>query len=76
MNQRHPEFVQKLEKYELIYTRFLNEDDDFSFPTGVSTFWTEDKSVAEETCEESDPSTGLLSWDKNWSGWKMVERKE
>ncbi|KAK9690171.1 hypothetical protein RND81_09G109100 [Saponaria officinalis] len=50
MNERHPEFVQKLEEYSLIYTRVLGEGDNPESPIGrgwKSTFLTDDKSVAE-----------------------------
>jgi hypothetical protein len=45
------EFVEKLEKCGLIYTRFLGEGDDSSSPIGCgwqSVFATSDKVVAEE----------------------------
>ncbi|KAK1578055.1 hypothetical protein Q3G72_027159 [Acer saccharum] len=51
MRQKYPEFVEKLEKHGLIYSRLLREDDDISSPIGrgwKSTFSTEDKAVAEE----------------------------
>ncbi|XP_037404480.1 clavaminate synthase-like protein At3g21360 [Triticum dicoccoides] len=51
MKENFPEFVEKLEKHGLIYTRVLGEGDDPSSPIGrgwQSTFLTEDKSVAEE----------------------------
>ena len=51
MNEKYPEFVEKLEEHGLIYTRVLGEEDDNSSPIGrgwKSTFLTQDKSVAEE----------------------------
>ncbi|KAL0319308.1 UNVERIFIED_CONTAM: Clavaminate synthase-like protein [Sesamum angustifolium] len=51
MKEKYPDFVKKLEKHGLIYTRVLGEDDDPSSPIGrgwKSTFLTKDKSVAEE----------------------------
>lgn len=51
MKDRFPEFVEKLEKDGLIYTRVLGEGDDPSSPIGRgwhSTFLTKDKAVAEE----------------------------
>ncbi|KAF6164258.1 hypothetical protein GIB67_010228 [Kingdonia uniflora] len=51
MKERFPEFVGKLEKDGLIYTRILGVDDDPSSPIGSgwhSTFLTKDKSLAEE----------------------------
>ncbi|KAI4965069.1 hypothetical protein ZWY2020_057561 [Hordeum vulgare] len=51
MKENFPEFVEKLEKHGLIYTRVLGEGDDPSSPIGrgwQSTFLTKDKSVAEE----------------------------
>ncbi|KAK4482008.1 hypothetical protein RD792_012924 [Penstemon davidsonii] len=51
MKEKYPDFVDKLEKHGLIYTRVLGEGDDPSSPIGrgwKSTFLTNDKSVAEE----------------------------
>lgn len=51
MKENFPEFVEKLEKYGLIYARVLGEGDDPSSPIGrgwQSTFLTKDKSIAEE----------------------------
>ncbi|CAK9153492.1 unnamed protein product [Ilex paraguariensis] len=51
MNEKYPEFVEKLEEHGLIYTRVLGEEDDNSSSVGrgwKSTFLTQDKSVAEE----------------------------
>ncbi|MCQ6512929.1 TauD/TfdA family dioxygenase, partial [Vibrio parahaemolyticus] len=51
MKEKYPEFVEKLEKDGLIYTRVLGEGDDPSSPIGRgwhSTFLTKDKSIAEE----------------------------
>jgi hypothetical protein len=51
MKEEFPEFVEKLEKDGLIYTRVLGEGDDPSLPIGrgwQSTFLTKDKAVAEE----------------------------
>ncbi|OVA12495.1 Taurine catabolism dioxygenase TauD/TfdA [Macleaya cordata] len=51
MKVRFPEFVEKLEKHGLIYTRILGAEDDPSSPIGrgwQSTFLTKDKSTAEE----------------------------
>ncbi|CAO2161387.1 unnamed protein product [Urochloa humidicola] len=51
MKEKFPEFVEKLEKDGLIYTRVLGEGDDPSSPIGrgwQSTFLTKDKDVAEE----------------------------
>ncbi|KAL3840849.1 hypothetical protein ACJIZ3_025440 [Penstemon smallii] len=51
MKEKYPDFVEKLEKHGLIYTRVLGEEDDPSSPIGrgwKSTFLTNDKSVAEE----------------------------
>jgi len=51
MKENFPEFVEKLEKDGLIYTRVLGEGDDPSSPIGrgwQSTFLTKDKAVAEE----------------------------
>jgi hypothetical protein len=55
MNENFQEFVEKLEKHGLIYTRVLGEGDDPSSPIGRgwhSTFLTQDKTIAEE---RSDP---------------------
>nr|ACF84242.1 unknown [Zea mays] len=51
MQEEFPEFVEKLEKEGLVYTRVLGEGDDPSSPIGrgwQSTFLTKDKAVAEE----------------------------
>ncbi|KAF3963056.1 hypothetical protein CMV_012509 [Castanea mollissima] len=51
VKERHPEFVERLEKHGLLYTRVIGEDDDPSSHIGrgwKSTFLTKDKSVAEE----------------------------
>lgn len=51
MAEKHPEFVKKLEKHGLIYTRVLGIGDDPSSPIGrgwQSTFLTNDKIIAEE----------------------------
>lgn len=51
MNDKHPDFVAKLEKHGLIYTRVFGEEDDPSSPIGRSwkaTFLTTHRSVAEE----------------------------
>ncbi|XP_026447630.1 clavaminate synthase-like protein At3g21360 [Papaver somniferum] len=51
MKVRFPEFVEKLDKDGLIYTRILGAEDDPSSPIGrgwQSTFLTKDKSIAEE----------------------------
>ncbi|KAH6820811.1 2-oxoglutarate and oxygenase superfamily protein [Perilla frutescens var. hirtella] len=51
MKEKYPDFVEKLEKEGLIYTRVLGEEDDPSSPIGrgwKSTFLTADKAVAEE----------------------------
>ncbi|KAL6838760.1 hypothetical protein ACP4OV_031474 [Aristida adscensionis] len=51
MKEKFPEFVEKLEKDGLIYTRVLGEGDDPSSPIGrgwQSTFLTKDKAIAEE----------------------------
>ncbi|KAG0498929.1 hypothetical protein HPP92_003620 [Vanilla planifolia] len=51
MMEKHPEFVEKLEEYGLIYTRILGEGDDPSSPIGrgwQSTFLTKERSIAEE----------------------------
>lgn len=51
MKERYPDFVEKLEKHGLIYTRILGQGDDPSSPIGrgwQSTFLTKDKSIAEE----------------------------
>ncbi|KAJ1282212.1 hypothetical protein BS78_03G034100 [Paspalum vaginatum] len=55
MQEKFPEFVAKLEKDGLIYTRVLGEGDDPSSPIGrgwQSTFLTKDKAVAEERAAE------------------------
>ncbi|KAK8969811.1 Clavaminate synthase-like protein [Platanthera guangdongensis] len=52
MSEKQPEFVKKLEKHGLIYTRELGTGDDPSSPIGSgwqSTFLTKDKSIAEES---------------------------
>lgn len=51
MRERYPEFVERLEKHGLIYTRILGAGDDPSSPIGrgwQSTFLTNDKAIAEE----------------------------
>lgn len=51
MNEKYPEFVERLEKHGLLYVRVLGEGDDPSSPIGrgwKSTFLTDDKAVAEE----------------------------
>ncbi|KAE9588077.1 putative TauD/TfdA-like domain-containing protein [Lupinus albus] len=55
MKERYPEFVERLEKYGLLYIRVLGEDDNPSSPIGrgwKSTFLTTDKSVAEHRAEK------------------------
>ena len=51
MKERHPEFVERLEKHGLLYTRVQGEDDNPSSPIGrgwKSTFKTTDKNLAEQ----------------------------
>ncbi|KAL6496994.1 hypothetical protein OROGR_028923 [Orobanche gracilis] len=51
MQEKYPDFVEKLEKHGLIYTRVLGEEDDPSSPIGrgwKSTFLTKDRGVAEQ----------------------------
>ncbi|KAK4266888.1 hypothetical protein QN277_023751 [Acacia crassicarpa] len=51
MKERHPDFVERLEKHGLMYIRVLGEDDNPSSPIGrgwKSTFLTKDKIIAEE----------------------------
>ncbi|EEF46381.1 clavaminate synthase-like protein At3g21360 [Ricinus communis] len=51
MKEKYPEFVERLDKYGLIYNRVLPEVDDPSSPIGrgwKSTFLTNDKTLAEE----------------------------
>ncbi|CAN6441294.1 unnamed protein product [Victoria cruziana] len=51
MKDKYPEFVSRLEKHGLIYTRVLGQGDDPSSPIGrgwQSTFLTTDRKVAEE----------------------------
>ncbi|XP_028769328.1 clavaminate synthase-like protein At3g21360 [Neltuma alba] len=51
MKERHPDFVEQLEKHGLMYIRVLGEDDNPSSPIGrgwKSTFLTKDKTIAEE----------------------------
>ncbi|GER52103.1 clavaminate synthase-like protein [Striga asiatica] len=65
MKEKYPDFVEKLEKHGLIYTRVLGEDDDPSSPIGrgwKSTFLTEDKSVAEERAAKLNMK---LEWMEN-----------
>lgn len=53
MKERYPEFVERLEKYGLLYVRVLGEDDNPSSPIGrgwKSTFLTTDKTVAQQRC--------------------------
>ncbi|MED6107238.1 hypothetical protein PIB30_012073 [Stylosanthes scabra] len=50
MKEKHPEFIERIEKHGLFYTRYTQEEDD---PTPIgrgwkSTFATNDKKVAEE----------------------------
>ncbi|CAL0324102.1 unnamed protein product [Lupinus luteus] len=55
MKEKYPEFVERLEKYGLLYIRVLGEDDNPSSPIGrgwKSTFLTTDKSVAEQRAEK------------------------
>jgi hypothetical protein len=51
MKIRYPDFVDKLEKYGLLYVRVLGEDDNPNSPIGrgwKSTFLTDDKKVAQQ----------------------------
>ncbi|KAL8217376.1 hypothetical protein R6Q57_020749 [Mikania cordata] len=51
MKQRHPDFVDELEKHGLKYIKIAPEDDDTSFHSGTSwksLFKTDDKRIAEE----------------------------
>ncbi|MQL75383.1 hypothetical protein Taro_007756, partial [Colocasia esculenta] len=51
MREKYPDFVDKLEKHGLIYTRVLGAGDDPSSPIGrgwQSTFLTKDRTIAEE----------------------------
>ncbi|KAD2806212.1 hypothetical protein E3N88_39589 [Mikania micrantha] len=62
MKQRHPDFVDELEKHGLKYMKIAPEDDDISFPSGTSwksLFKTDDKSIAEESilAAYSDPES-------------------
>ncbi|KAL8043191.1 hypothetical protein ABFX02_09G102900 [Erythranthe guttata] len=55
MTEKYPDFVEKLQKHGLIYTRVLGEEDDPSSPIGrgwKSTFLTKDKTLAEERAAE------------------------
>lgn len=57
MQERFPDFVEKLETHGLIYTRVLGANDDPSSPIGrgwQSTFLTKDKSIAEERLFTND----------------------
>lgn len=65
MKVKYPEFVEKLEKHGLIYTRILGEDDDPSSAIGrgwKSTFLTKDKSIAEQRAAELGVK---LEWMEN-----------
>ncbi|CAJ1955320.1 unnamed protein product [Sphenostylis stenocarpa] len=51
MKDKYPEFVERLEKHGLLYTRVLGEDDNPSSPIGrgwKSTFLTTDKTIAQQ----------------------------
>lgn len=51
MEEKYPDFVEKLEKHGLLYTRVLGEDDNPSSPIGrgwKSTFLTSDKTLAQQ----------------------------
>lgn len=51
MKEKHPEFVDRLEKHGLLYVRVLGENDNPSSPIGrgwKSTFLTDDKTVAQQ----------------------------
>ncbi|KAK7261768.1 hypothetical protein RIF29_28087 [Crotalaria pallida] len=55
MKEKYPEFVERLEKYGLLYIRVLGEDDNPSSPIGrgwKSTFLTTDKTVAQQRAEK------------------------
>ncbi|KAK6125138.1 hypothetical protein DH2020_041104 [Rehmannia glutinosa] len=65
MKETYPDFVEKLEKHGLIYTRVLGEEDDPSSPIGrgwKSTFLTKDKIVAEERAAKLNMK---LEWTKD-----------
>ena len=51
MKDRYPEFVEKLEKFGLLYVRVLGEDDNPNSPIGrgwKSTFMTHDRNIAQQ----------------------------
>lgn len=51
MREKYPDFVEKLEKHGLLYTRVLGDDDNPSSPIGrgwKSTFLTSDKTLAQQ----------------------------
>lgn len=51
MKEKYPEFVERLEKHGLLYTRVLGEDDNPNSPIGrgwKSTFLTTDKTLAQQ----------------------------
>ncbi|MED6137555.1 hypothetical protein PIB30_066034 [Stylosanthes scabra] len=71
MKKSQPQFVERLEKHGLLYTRFLAEDDDVSSPIGrgwKSNFNTMDKTLAQE---RADKMGMKLEWLEN-GGVKMV----
>ncbi|KAL6996398.1 hypothetical protein U1Q18_006526 [Sarracenia purpurea var. burkii] len=65
MKEKYPEFVERLEKHGLIYTKVLGEDDDHTSTVGrgwKSTFLTQERSVAEERAAD----LGLrMEWEED-----------
>lgn len=67
VRDKFPEFVEKLEKCGLIYTRVLGEGDDSSSPIGrgwQSVFGTSDKVIAEERSGFLFLSTLLINYSE------------
>ncbi|KAL1349375.1 hypothetical protein HN51_025867 [Arachis hypogaea] len=71
MKKAQPEFVERLEKHGLLYTRFLGDNDDTSSPIGrgwKSNFNTTDKTLAQQRANEMGMK---LEWLEE-GGVKMI----
>ncbi|KAH6832109.1 2-oxoglutarate and oxygenase superfamily protein [Perilla frutescens var. hirtella] len=65
MKEKYPDFVKRLEKVGLLYTRIMGEEDDPSSAIGrgwKSTFWTTDKIVAQHRAAKLKMK---LEWTEN-----------
>ncbi|PKA64484.1 Clavaminate synthase-like protein [Apostasia shenzhenica] len=76
MKEKHPDFVKKLEKHGLIYTRILGAGDDPSSPIGrgwQSTFLTKDRRTAEERFMYPFSGSNVLSMTFGYSSMLECE---